>query len=138
MRSKRGVACAAILAIVVAGCASPTPSPSAAPSASAAVSPSATTSASAQASGAPASLGPAVSASADHPIASSGSIAVQDTDGSLSIVAHDGASHLVSDTSKGQFGFPSWSPDGSRIAVVRFDGTNSGVEGVASGCGDAH
>src|SRR6478672_11197483 len=127
MRSKRGVACAAILAIVVAGCASPTPSPSAAPSASAAVSPSATTSASAQASGAPASLGQAVSASADHPIASSGSIAVQDTDGSLSIVATDGSSHLVSDTSKGQFGFPSWSPDGSRIAVVRSDGTNTAV-----------
>ena len=127
MRSKRDIACAAILAIVVAGCASPTPSPSAAPSASAAVSPSATTSASAQASGAPASLGPAVSASADHPIASSGSIAVQDTDGSLSIVATDGSSHLVSDTSKGQFGFPSWSPDGSRIAVVRSDGTNTAV-----------
>ena len=34
---------------------------------------------------------------------------------------------MLADTSKGQFGFPSWSPDGSHIAVIRSDGTNTGV-----------
>jgi len=70
---------------------------------------------------------PAGSASVGHPIASTGSIAVQNTDGSLSIVATDGSSRVLSDTRKGQFGFPSWSPDGSQIAVVRSDGTNNAV-----------
>ena len=126
MRSKRGVASVAILAILVAGCASPTPSPSA-PITSTAVSPSAAAPASGQASGAPASPAPAGSASAGHPIASTGSIAVQETDGSLSIVATDGSTRVLADTSKGQFGFPSWSPDGSHIAVIRSDGTNTGV-----------
>src|SRR3954463_5243245 len=73
------------------------------------------------------SLVPAGSASVGHPIASTGSIAVQNTDGSLSIVATDGSSRVLSDTRKGQFGFPSWSPDGSQIAVVRSDGTNNAV-----------
>src|SRR6476619_2207835 len=126
MRSKRGVASVAILAILVAGCASPTPSPSA-PITSAAVSPSAAAPASGQASGAPASPAPGGSASAGHPIASTGSIAVQETDGSLSIVATDGSTRVLADTSKGQFGFPTWSPDGAHIAVIRSDGTNTGV-----------
>ena len=70
---------------------------------------------------------PIGSAFAGHPIASAGSIAVQNTDGSLSIVATDGSSRVLADTTDGQFGFPSWSPDGSHIAVVRSDGTNTAV-----------
>ena len=115
-----------MLAILVAGCASPTPSPSSAPPASAAL-PSPVGSADVRSSGLPGSPAPAGSASAGRPIASRGSIAVQETDGSLGIVETDGSTHILSGTSKGQFGFPSWSPDGSRIAVVRSDGTNTVV-----------
>ena len=117
----------AILAILVAGCASPAPSPSSAPSASAAASSSPGASVSARPSGAPASSAPLGSPSADHPIAATGSIAVQETDGSLGIVGTDGSSRVLADTTKGQFGFPTWSPDGSQIAVVRSDGTNTAV-----------
>ncbi|MFL5685035.1 MAG: TolB family protein [Chloroflexota bacterium] len=126
MRSSRGVARSVILAIFVAGCATPPPSPSYAPSASPAASASSAVS-TGEPSGGIASLVPAGSASVGHPIASTGSIAVQNTDGSLSIVATDGSSRVLSDTRKGQFGFPSWSPDGSQIAVVRSDGTNNAV-----------
>jgi WD40 repeat protein len=137
MRSQRGSVPLVIVAILVVGCASPTPPPSSAPSPTAAspASPSASidVDASARPAGSPAavrppgSAAPAGSASAGRPIASRGSIAVQETDGSLGIVETDGFTHVLADSSKGQFGFPSWSPDGSHIAVVRSDGTNTGV-----------
>ena len=137
MRSQRGIASLISVAILVVGCASPTPQPSSAPSAPTASSATPAASSDVQASARPAgspapvrppgSPAPAGSASADRPIASRGSIAVQETDGSLGIVETDGSTHVLSDTSKGQFGFPSWSPDGSRIAVVRSDGTNTVV-----------
>ena len=116
-----------ILAILVVGCASPSPSPSAAPSANPTTSASPAASSDVRPSVGTGSPAPAGSPSADRPIASRGSIAIQETDGSLGIVETDGSTHVLADTSKGQFGFPSWSPDGSRIAVVRSDGTNTVV-----------
>lgn len=53
------------------------------------------------------------------PIATSGSIALLGHDGSLSLVGADGRSRVLADVSRGTFGFPTWSPDGSLIATVR-------------------
>lgn len=88
--------------IVVAGCGGPAPSGSPAPNPSIVPSPAAS-----------------ASASPSGPIASSGSIAVRSADGSLSIVAADGTSRLLSDAAQGTFGFPTWSPDGTHVATVR-------------------
>jgi hypothetical protein len=114
----RPVLTIALSALVAVACGSSPPSPSAAPSAPAGL-PSAP--ASGPASGAPS--GPATAG----PIGSSGSIAVLAGDGSISVVAADGSSTLLDDTSDGMYGFPTWSPDGSRIAAVRSDGTNTAV-----------
>lgn len=114
----RPILAIAVTALLAAACASTTPSPSAAPSV-AAPSPSASASGVASASpGAPASAGS---------IGSTGSIAVLAGDGSISVVAADGTSTLLDDTSDGMYGFPTWSPDGSRIAAVRSDGTTTVV-----------
>jgi TolB protein len=55
----------------------------------------------------------------DRPIASSGSIAVLSQDGSLSVIDAGGRSVALSDPGDGNFGFPTWSPDGTKIATVR-------------------
>ena len=111
----RPILAIAVTALVAAACGATTPPPSAAPAASAA-SPSA--------SGA--SAAPSTGASTG-PIGSTGSIAILAGDGSISVVASDGTSTLLDDTSDGMYGFPTWSPDGSRIAAVRSDGTNTAV-----------
>lgn len=102
--------------LVTAACGGPTPSaspasiaPSAAP-----LRPSPVT-----------SLAP--SAATTRPLASTGSVAVLAGDGSLSLVDAQGRSIEVSDTADGAFGFPAWSPDGSRIAAVRSDGTDTSI-----------
>jgi TolB protein len=53
------------------------------------------------------------------PIASSGAIAALREDGALSIIQADGRSVVLTDPARATFGFPTWSPDGARIALVR-------------------
>ncbi|HSL77076.1 MAG TPA: hypothetical protein VK867_09035 [Candidatus Limnocylindrales bacterium] len=114
----RPVLAIATAALLAAACGSTTPSPSAAPPASAPSSSAATS--------ADPSAAPRVATSAG-PIGSTGSIAVLADDGSISVIGADGTSTLLDDTSDGMYGFPTWSPDGSRIAAVRSDGTNTSV-----------
>jgi WD40 repeat protein len=115
-----------VIALVVGigtACGSPAPSaqaPSSAsqgPAASSIVTPSSPI-ASAEPTSAP-SLG--------GPIASTGSIAVLRANGSLSIVDASGRSVTLSDATDGTFGFPTWSPDGSRIATVRHRGADASL-----------
>jgi TolB protein len=61
------------------------------------------------------------------PIASSGAIALLGEDGSLSIVDPGGRSVLLSDTGVQALGLPTWSPDGSRLAVVRSSRTEASI-----------
>ncbi len=70
---------------------------------------------------------PSTAASPGRSLASSGSIALLAADGSISVVDADGRSALLTDTTDGLFGFPTWSPDGTHIAAVRSDGTQSSV-----------
>src|SRR6266540_6340125 len=64
-----------------------------------------------------------------------GSIAVIEPSGSLSVVDSSGRSEVLSDGSGVAFGFPAWSPDGSRVAVVAAgaDDTSISVYGVGAG-----
>jgi TolB protein len=121
MRSKGAIAWCVVLVILVAACGGPAPSPSttAAPSASASLTPST--------AGPSPSVAAGASVSIDHPIASSGSIALLAADSSLSIVETDGSSRPLADSAGGAFGFPSWSPDGSRIAVIRSAGDDTSL-----------
>lgn len=48
-------------------------------------------------------------------------------DGSLSLIDAGGRSVLLADAANGSFGFPTWSPDGSRIAAVRSSGTEASL-----------
>jgi hypothetical protein len=61
------------------------------------------------------------------PIASSGSIAVLSQDASLSIIDAAGRSVALSTDADGNFGFPTWSPDGSKIAAVRSSTTDNSL-----------
>ncbi len=115
--SRAFVMAVAIISVVVAGCGGPAPS----------ASPASTETASANPSPAIASVAPTVSPRSDQPIASTGSLAVRASDGSLSIVDADGKQTLLSDAANGTYGFPTWSPDGSRIAAVRASGTGTEV-----------
>ncbi|HET8785605.1 MAG TPA: hypothetical protein VFM38_08220 [Candidatus Limnocylindrales bacterium] len=121
MRPNGGIASSVVLAILAAACGGPTPSPST--SAAPSLAPSAT---SAATSPSP-SGSPAASLSLDHPIATTGSIALLAADSSLSIVETDGTSRPLADAAGGAFGFPTWSPDGSRIAVIRAAGADTSV-----------
>ena len=101
------------------------PRPSPAPSsplavASASSGPAASAVASLIPSAAAPTSGPVSSAIAGQPIASSGSIAVVAEDGSLWLVTADGASARLAPAEDASFGFPAWSPDGSRVAAIRY------------------
>ncbi len=67
-----------------------------------------------------------------------GSIAVIDPSGSLSVVDSSGRSEVLSDGTGVAFGFPAWSPDGSRIAEVAggANETSISVYEVRSGATD--
>ena len=116
------VVIAAIVAILVAACGSPSPSavPSAVPTpgsteiANATPVPSPAASATAAAAPSAASIGR---------ISSSGAVASLRADGSLAIVDASGRSVAIDASGGGMFGFPTWSPDGRRIATTR-TGTN--------------
>ena len=115
----RALAVAATLMLVAAAaCGEPSPSPAPTAPASPSVAPSSSTNA---------SPAPSAAASPGRSIASSGSIALLGADGSISVVGADGGSALLADAADGQFGFPTWSPDGTHIAAVRSDGTQSSV-----------
>ena len=132
MRWKGGTALGLVIALVVA-CNSPTPSPSAVPSPATSAAPSAAPSV--QASG---SASPVIVPAASGPLATSGSIAVLEADSSISIVGPDGARSPFADATDGQYGFPTWSPDGSHLAAVRSDGTQTSVVVFdAAGAGSA-
>ena len=114
----RAVAIAAIVAVLVAACGGPSPSavPSAVPT------PGATEVANATAIPSPvasASAAPAPSPTSIGRISSSGAVAALRADGSLAIVDADGRSAVIDDAGGGMFGFPTWSPDGRRIAAIR-------------------
>jgi dipeptidyl aminopeptidase/acylaminoacyl peptidase len=109
----------ATIALLAGGCGGPTPSSTPAatlaatsPSVTATPFPTAESTASIVTSG---------------PIAAAGSIAVLSRDASLSIVDSGGRSVALSTDADGNFGFPTWSPDGSRIAAVRSSGTEASL-----------
>ena len=119
-----------VLPAITGGVASPGPS-SGAPASAVAVASSAPST--------PASLGPSLRPSSGAtaplpasttipggPFAAAGRIAVVGNDGSLSVVDATGRSVGVAGASDAAFGFPAWSPDGSRIAAIRL-GTDYSV-----------
>ncbi len=63
---------------------------------------------------------PGPSAPPSRSLAASGSIVVVTADGSLSLVDTKGRSTVLATAGGAMFGFPAWSPDGSRIAAIRF------------------
>ena len=115
-----------VVAMVVAACGSPTPTASSAPTASAeTASPAPSTSVAASSAPTPA---PTTSVVTDSPIASKGAIAVLGADGGLSIVDASGRS-VPAGGGGGTvtYGFPTWSPDGSKVASVRTKGSDIAV-----------
>jgi TolB protein len=56
----------------------------------------------------------------ERPFAASGSIAVVEADGSLSLVDRMGHVTVLAEAGDATFAFPAWSPDGSRIATIRY------------------
>jgi WD40 repeat protein len=64
-----------------------------------------------------------------------GSIAVVGRDGSLSLVDPSRQSAVLSDAAGVSFGFPTWSPDGSRVAAVGYRGTEASISIFAARSG---
>ncbi len=73
------------------------------------------------AASAPASSAAAPSATVTGPLPAA--VAVVGPGGPISIVSRTGHVRLLSDQGGVSFGFPAWSPDGSRIAAIRDDGS---------------
>ncbi len=69
----------------------------------------------------------ATAAEVDRPLAASGSVAVTRQDGSLWIVDADGRTVILADAQDGAYGFPTWSPDASRIAAIRTSMTEAAI-----------
>ena len=67
------------------------------------------------------------SADAVTPLGADGSVVVLGTDLSLSIVASDGRTSQLATVADGTFTFPAWSPDGRRIAAIRY---GTGIQSI--------
>ena len=121
-RLRRGVA-VLVAILVVAACSPSNPEPSASSAAeatpSSSVAPSQAASPALPGTPAPTSTPAATAPPPDRPLAGSGTIASVHADGSLWLTDADGRSVILADTRDGVFGFPTWSPDGSRIAAIR-------------------
>jgi TolB protein len=101
--------------VLLSACGGPTPSASLAPSAAAST------------SAAPITTAPPSTSSSPRPIGSTGSIGLLSQDGSLSVVDASGRTVYGSDPANGNFGFPTWSPDGSRLAAPRTKGADKSI-----------
>lgn len=119
----------AALLVVGAACApsNPEPSPSGGSSAVSSGTPPSSVSPTPTVIPAPTSTPAATSAALDRPLAGSGSIAAVRADGSLWLIDADGRSRIVAGADEGTFGFPTWSPDASQIAVIRTSVTETAI-----------
>jgi TolB protein len=63
----------------------------------------------------------------DRSLSSSGAIAAVHADGSLWLIDTSGRSTLLADAAGSAFGFPTWSPDGTRVTAVRSTPTSATV-----------
>jgi TolB protein len=121
---------AVVLATSVVACGSTPPAPSGPVTGltpSAAVAPTPSTGA---ASGSPGTVSPAPAASPQltssplpapgKALASSGSIVARSNEGALWLVDAAGTRTLIASADGGPFSFPAWSPDGTRIAAIRY------------------
>jgi len=113
------VAAAAWLVIGSGGPESTPPPSAAAPSTDVALG-SATVSPSTPTASAPPSTPRPTAPPPERPFAASGSIAVVEADGSLSLVDTMGHVTVLAEADDATFAFPAWSPDGSRIATIRY------------------
>ncbi len=63
----------------------------------------------------------------ERPLASKGSIAVVRADGTLWMVDVGGRMTPFADAQQGNYGFPAWSPDGSKLASIRTTATGGAI-----------
>ena len=62
----------------------------------------------------------------ERPLASKGTIAVVRADGTLWMVDVSGRMTPFADAGQGNYGFPAWSPDGTKLASIRTSATGGG------------
>jgi hypothetical protein len=75
----------------------------------------------------PASGGPDVSLPPGRTLGSAGAIAVVGNDGSLSLVDTHGGTVVLAPAGDATYAFPAWSPDGGRLAAIRYDATGTAI-----------
>lgn len=113
----------AVVVLVAAACGASNPEPS--PSSVSSRAPEPSRSATPGSTAVPSPT--AVTIAPDRPLAASGSIAVVREDGTLWLVDIDGRATSLTGAQDGSFGFPAWSPDGSRIAAIRSSATEAAI-----------